>query len=226
MTAQEFSNEFDILYNNIMSNQAPGLDDYEKSVFLTKSQEEVVISMYNGKNPFGDSFENTEEVRRYLSNLTKTYKTEEQIENHTGLSDSSVFFRLPEDLWFITYESADLENSSLECAKGNNTPVIPITQDEYHRIKKNPFRNASERRVLRLDLENGDVEIISKYKVKSYSVRYLSKPAPIILTDLPEGISINGVSAKTDCMLNPVLHRAILDGAVKLAKLSMSSIER
>ncbi len=33
----EFSSEFDVLYNNITSNQAPGLDDYEKSVFLTKA---------------------------------------------------------------------------------------------------------------------------------------------------------------------------------------------
>ena len=30
MTASEFSQEFDILYNNIASNQAPGLTEYEK----------------------------------------------------------------------------------------------------------------------------------------------------------------------------------------------------
>lgn len=42
MTTQEFSNEFDVLYNNIMSNQAPGLDEYEKSVFLTKAQSEIL----------------------------------------------------------------------------------------------------------------------------------------------------------------------------------------
>ena len=39
MTNQEVSNEFDILYNNVTSNQAPGLDEYEKSVFLTKAQD-------------------------------------------------------------------------------------------------------------------------------------------------------------------------------------------
>ena len=37
MTTPEFSNEFDVLYNNIMSNAAPGLNEYEKSVFLTKA---------------------------------------------------------------------------------------------------------------------------------------------------------------------------------------------
>lgn len=37
MTLAEMSNEFDVLFNNIMSNQAPGIDEYEKSLFLTKA---------------------------------------------------------------------------------------------------------------------------------------------------------------------------------------------
>jgi len=37
MTTNEMSSEFDILYNQINSNQAPGVDEYEKSVFLTKA---------------------------------------------------------------------------------------------------------------------------------------------------------------------------------------------
>lgn len=37
MTNAEFSNEFDTLFNNITSNQAPGIDEYEKSVFLTQA---------------------------------------------------------------------------------------------------------------------------------------------------------------------------------------------
>lgn len=35
--SEEFSNEFDVLYNSITSNQAPGIDEYEKSVFLTEA---------------------------------------------------------------------------------------------------------------------------------------------------------------------------------------------
>lgn len=49
MTNEEFSNEFDVLYNNITSNQAPGLDEYEKSVFLTKAQDEIVKAYFNPK---------------------------------------------------------------------------------------------------------------------------------------------------------------------------------
>ena len=37
MTIQEFSSEFDVQYNNIASNAAPGLDEYEKSVLLTRA---------------------------------------------------------------------------------------------------------------------------------------------------------------------------------------------
>ena len=47
MTLPEISREFDILYNNIMSNQAPGLDEYEKSVLLTKSQDEILKNYFN-----------------------------------------------------------------------------------------------------------------------------------------------------------------------------------
>ena len=67
MTTQEFSLEFDLLYNNISSNQAPGLTEYEKSTFLTQAQEEIVIGLYEGK--YGESFEGTEEMRTYLNPL-------------------------------------------------------------------------------------------------------------------------------------------------------------
>ena len=227
MTTEEFSNEFDTLLNSYSTIEAFGktpntveLDEYEKSVFLTNAQEEIVIGMYNGKNPFGDSFGRTEEIRRYLSDLIKTYTTTDKKVGYTGLSKSSVFFELPNDLWFITYESVNLKDDGLGCMSGEDVSVIPITQDEYHRIRKNPFRGTNERRALRLDLSGKVVEIVSKYNVESYLVRYLSRPAPIILTDLTDNLSINGISVKTECELNPVIHRAILERAVKLAIIS------
>ncbi len=227
MTTEEFSNEFDTLLNSYSTIEAFGktpstieLDEYEKSVFLTNAQEEIVIGMYNSKNPFGDSFERTEEIRRYLSGLIKTYTTTDKKVGYTGLSKSSVFFELPDDLWFITYESVNLKDDGLGCMSGEDISVIPITQDKYHRIRKNPFRGTNERRALRLDLSDKVVEIVSKYNVESYLVRYLSRPTPIILTDLTDSLSINDIRVKTECELNPVIHRAILERAVKLAIMS------
>ena len=229
MNTQEFSNEFDTLLNSYnligdfgeSSNKlSVNLDEYEKSVFLTNAQEEIVIDLYNGKNPLGDSFEKTEEIRRYLSDLVKTYTTSTKETGYTGLSNKSVFFKLPDDLWFITYESVNLKDNELGCMDGSNILVVPVTQDEYYRIKRNPFRSPNERRAIRLDLDEGIVEIISKYNIDSYLVRYLAKPKPIILIELPDGLSINGVSDKTECELNPVINRAILERAVRLAIIS------
>lgn len=61
MTNEEFSNEFDVLYNNITSNQAPGLDEYEKSVFLTKAQDEIIKAYFNPKtNKVQEGFDGNE----------------------------------------------------------------------------------------------------------------------------------------------------------------------
>lgn len=224
MTTEEFSNEFDTLLNSYSNVEVFGktpntveVDEYEKSVFLTNAQEEIVIDLYNGKNPFRDSFEKTEEIRRYLSDLIRTYTTSTKEEGYTGLSNKSVFFKLPEDLWFITYEAVNLKDDKLGCMNGEGILVMPVTQDEYHRIKKNPFRGPNERRAVRLDLSEKVVEIVSKYNIDTYLVRYLARPRPIILSNLPDNLSINGESVKTDCKLNPVIHRAILERAVKLA---------
>ena len=90
MTTQEFSLEFDLLYNNISSNQAPGLTEYEKSTFLTQAQEEIVIGLYEGK--YGESFEGTEEMRTYLNPLILNKVYDEIVDNECDL---------PEDYWYM-----------------------------------------------------------------------------------------------------------------------------
>lgn len=229
MTVEEFSNEFDTLLNSYSTVNQFGkienplsieLDEYEKSIFLTKAEEEIVHSLYSGENPLGDSFEKTERIRRYLDKLVKTYTTTDKKSEYSGLSPNSIFFELPEDLWFITYESVTIEDDRLGCLNNSTIIVVPITQDEYYRVSRNPFRGAGEKRALRLDISDNIVEIVSEYNVSKYLVRYISKPEPIILVDLPDNLSINGVNTKTECKLNPVIHRAILEKAVKLAILS------
>ncbi len=66
MTTEEFSNGFDILINSYSNLEPFGLsqsplsfDEYEKSIFLTKAQEEIAEGLYTGK-AIGDSFEDTE----------------------------------------------------------------------------------------------------------------------------------------------------------------------
>lgn len=229
MTTEEFSNEFDILLNSESSISEFGttipqnnvkLDEYEKSVYLSKAQIEIVTELYNGKNQFGDSFEKTEEVRRYLSDLVKTYTTTTKLVGNTGLSSKSVFMKLPEDLLFITYESAVLTDETLGCLNNRSVIVIPVSQDEYNRIQSNPFKGCNKNRVLRLDIDNKTVELVSSYNISSYLARYICRPSPIILTELQDNLSIDGETARTECKLNSNIHRTILERAVKLALVS------
>lgn len=227
MTIPEFSNTFDTLLNSYTTQAQFGeqvserqieLDEYEKSLYLTKAQEEVVVNFYNGKNPYGDSFESTEEMRRYLESLVKTkvYSTEEQVSG-TGVSNNSVFYKLPNDVAFITMEQVTYNDESLGCYNGSIATVYPVTQDEYSRIKNNPFRGPTKYKVVRLDSGENTVELVSKYKIEEYLLRYLSKPKPIILETLPNDLTIEGVSEKTECTLHPILHDTILERAVQIA---------
>lgn len=73
MEIQEFSNGFDILYNNIMSNAAPGLNEYEKSFFLTKAQDEILRNYFNPKgNKYQEGFDDSQKRQIDFSNLMKS----------------------------------------------------------------------------------------------------------------------------------------------------------
>lgn len=227
MTIQEFSNAFDTLLNSYNTQTQFGeqaskreivLDEYEKSLYLTRAQEEIVVNLYNGRNPYGITFEGTEELRRYLEGLVKTkkYLSEDTIES-TGVNKNSVFFRLPEDIAFITLEQVIFDDELLGCYDGSVASVYPITQDEYERVKNNPFRGPTKYKVIRLDPGDNLVELVSKYKIGTYLLRYLSRPNPIILEDLPNELTINGKNTERECKLNPILHDTILTRAVQLA---------
>lgn len=219
MTTQEFSNEFDTLLNSYSYFPASGeqsfkaeilLDEYEKSVFLTQAQEEIVKGLYTG-NLTGESFEKTEELRRYLDGLVKTVKLLPSSRVSSGIDiNKSTFFELPDDVWFITYEQAVVLDKSIK--------VIPMRQDEWHKNKNNPFKMPNENKIIRLDSGEGIIELISySPSITEYLIRYVSKPSPIILIDLPDDLSINGECNITECKLNAALHRVILERAVQLA---------
>lgn len=221
MNTSEFSSEFDVLLNSnsILKpfgfTQSPlELDEYEKSILLTEAQEQIVKELYTGSLT-GRSFEQSEELRRSLDSLIRTSKITHTDTQHR-VDGYSTIFKLPSDVWFITYESVTLDDPGAGCMNGKEIEIVPMTQDEWHRSSRNPFKNPSKRRAIRLDNGYLLVELISKYKLGIYTVKYLAAPKPIILTTL-EGVSINGQVDKTECELNSVTHRAILERAVRLA---------
>jgi len=224
MTIDEFSNNMDVALNSysIQSEFGEGssqynitLDEYEKSIFLTQAQQEIFINLYNGKNIYGDFFEGTEELRRYLDTLVVS--SEPTYIKKGDLSENSKVYALPTDLAFITLEQVTYSSED-ECINGFTAKVYPVTQDEYDRVKNNPFRGPTKYKALRLDYGENKVELISKYDIDKYYIRYLKRPNPIILIDLPDGLKIENSNTKsTECEMNPLVHKLILDRAVALA---------
>lgn len=235
MTTNEFSNEFDVLLN-AQQQQFDGeysslqLDEYEKSVFLTQSEEEFVVAAYNGKNQYGFMFESDEESRRYLSSLVKTRELSpmESSSAYTALTSDSQMFEIPDiaNLMFITYESVKLKSDTDECINGKVIEVVPVKQDEFNRVYDNPFRGPNDRRALRLDTTDNHIEIVCKHEIDKYLIRYVERPKPIILTNLDGGLAIRGETNEMTCLLDPTVHRMILQRAVTLALSSKSMNQR
>lgn len=236
MTTSEFKYEFNIMWNNIMSNQAPGLSSYEISVFLTQAQESIAKGIYNGS--LTTPFESTEEARSYLSPLVRQgYPAKIQNQNaYPHITSGTILYSLDNVLdrngnpletpWFITYEGVKF-GQSFRCQAGEEGIVKPITQDTFWETRRNPFRKDNERKVLRLSLNAGGinmVELVTEYKIDKYFIRYIRKPKPIIVEDLPldsDGnpvITIDGEYLAQTSELNESLHRVILEMAVKLAQ--------
>lgn len=180
MTTQEFSREFDILYNNLASNTAPPLNEYEKSVFLTKAQSDIVLELYSGRNNLGLAFESSEEVRRYLRPLIK-YNSIDFSNPSTEVQDTSTtlvkkwfdatnkmlvlsFYRpaTSDPLFYdrVIYPGIGTIREELVYTYTADTgevltrtiPIIPVTHDDLQKVLQNPFKRPKKTsRALRLD---------------------------------------------------------------------------
>lgn len=233
MTTQEFSAQFDTLVNSYINEQEFGeqasrfdftFDEYEKSVFLTKAQKELVYQYYSGKNAFNLSFEEKEELREALDTLVKTVVYTSTLPDYTSYTATytdehkTYAYSIPTNLLYIIFEEVKFASGS-NCPAGKTALVTPATHDELWHRMKNPFRGPSKARVLRVNVQDNIVELISDYPIGSYLLRYVEEPKPIILIDLSNinGLSIDGKSDKTECALPSFIHFRILDEAVRLA---------
>lgn len=218
MSPSEFSTQFDVLYNNVMSNAAPGINEYEKSVLLTKAQNELIKNYYNPRgNKYQEGFDNSAKRQIDFSNLVTTVKLTDTIDGPT-YDKRGKLFEYPEIPMVIIQESIDTNNGTFQ--------VIPIRYDEYIRQMSKPYKEPLKWQAWRLisDSDNNlRSEIIahSSDTIDSYNVRYIRKPNPIILVDLNSeygGVTIEGKSNISECELSPEIHEEILQRAVELAK--------
>lgn len=218
MNVQEFSNSFDTLLQPYITKDVNGnqnnlaFDEYEKSIFLTKAQEQIVLELYQ-------ELEQSEEVRKYLSNLIKTdnyVPVGEQDETLINNNFKSYKVEISNDILFMIYEQCTLSDEN-NCINNKIVSVVPTIHDDLDKVLKNPFKSPNSRKIIRLDFDN-KIELISKYNISNYKVRYLKKPNPIILVALEDNLSINNGDTKvSNGETNPILHERIVQRAVQLA---------
>ncbi|KKL17663.1 hypothetical protein LCGC14_2483300, partial [marine sediment metagenome] len=237
MTATEMGYEFDVGYDKITNFDAPGYEPKEKSIFLTKAQEELVLNVQKGSS--------SNEFNKRVLDILKTKVEILAAAMSAGPYNNSFWATLPTTAFGIVNERATLTPSSSHFYYDATTPrvftdvrVKPIDDDYYHLNIKNPHKKPTHELVWRLDYGELDqtpdpdawinklVYVIESNEVLTgVQIHYYRKPVPIIVKDagyVAGDGSIDGVAlvdfktTEQDCELNKITHREIIDKAVKL----------
>lgn len=236
MNVSEFSLEFDVLYNNITSNLSPGLSEYEKSVFLTRAQEQIVKNHFGIKsNSKQEGLNNSIKRDTDFSTLFKTvsFNNNEitEILNPTNTLNTRVRrFTIKEDYLFIINEFCKIEkrDSAGNVLDTQLTTVVPLHYSEFARLNSGPYKEPNLHETWRIisdvvtvNESTFDLYIRYNWTFINYIIRYIKKPNPIILEELSaQNLTIDGKYAVSGCELNPILHQEVLDRAVELAKVA------
>ena len=235
MNVSEFSLEFDVLYNNITSNLSPGLSEYEKSVFLTRAQEQIVKNHFGIKsNSKQEGLNNSIKRDTDFSTLFKTVSINSgitEIPNPTNTLNTRVRrFTIKEDYLFIINEFCEIvkRDSAGNVLDTQLTTVIPLHYSEFARLNSGPYKEPNLHETWRIisdvvtvNESTFDLYIRYNWTLINYIIRYIKKPNPIILEELnTQNLTIDGKHEVSSCELNPILHQEVLDRAVELAKVA------
>lgn len=229
MTSKEFSSQFDILYDNITSGKAPGLNDYEKSVLLTKAQDQLIKNYFT---PLGNKYQegHSDSHKRTIdfSNITKSKNAiTGTIGTGTTYRDTMIYER-PADI--LIPRGFVLRNDS-----NKELQVVSVTEEELTRLFSKPYKQPYKGQAYKLEESTSDKVyqiIVGKAHINAdfkLYVRYVKVPNPIILMDIEafeyemgleeDTLSINGSRTISECELDPATHNEILDRAVNIAKI-------
>ena len=221
------------------------LDEYEKSVLLTQAQDMIVKSyFYGNQNPQGQGFDDS--IRRQVdfSSLIKTATLNKASNQESVFDDRGIIYTMPPktinnqpvdnttDVLYILNEKLIVKVDGE--AKGKDYVVIPLNYKEYDREMSKAYAQPFKKQAWRLFQNNQtgfDVqsELIPVWNIAedvkgeegdltlTYRVRYVKRPDPIVLADLPNDLSIDGISTVSECTLNPIVHMDILNKAVEIA---------
>lgn len=241
MTVAEMSKEFDVGYDNLTNNEGRGFSKWEKSIFLTQAQENLVDKY----KPFIDTNEenaiNLSELKEFVE-LTPDHGAEPRFTIPD--TSTSYLFQLPVNYFYTLHERADIiftDTIRIICfptgLKG--VWVKAITEDYFNSNIDNPFKKPYERLIWRIMYRRATVtseigtsnmkrvELIGDgdTNITNYSLSYIRRPNPIIIENLTTGRTVRGLAVLTECELDPSIHFEIVQEAIRIAAKATSDTQ-
>ncbi len=218
MTNQQILDYIRIRYDVMASDDAPGYEDDDLSMFFNKAQKVFVKSLYN---------ENANPSRKGAEETEKRSKDLVEIKDHdvvttfsAGDHPDSFVCDLPEKMWLSLKEECTITyiNSCGDSITAR-IPIKPIKEDYYNVNKNNPFKKPYEELVWRIDRERGDtttalsatnrkrheIVLFSGATLTDYRVSYYRRPKDVELDNTTDF-----------CEFDPIHHEKIADIAVEL----------
>lgn len=197
MTVTEMSNEFNLLYDN-EDQEAPGLNSYEKSLYLTIAANTIVDkiiadALKNGSKGRHDDIYRMDEIkgleRFYETSVLNDIPTETDPPSFKQLSKIvpySKYVKLPSDLSHILKDYVRTKEVDY-----TNVDLVPIRYEFITRQLRDPFKQPSaingyykvQHGTKEIDLY---IEIIANQNAiyDQYVCFYIKRPRPIIIEDL------------------------------------------
>jgi hypothetical protein len=159
----------------VFSNQAPGLEDFELSMYLNMAHVEIIDDYSNDLDLF-------EKYRAVLSGYIYDDIIAGDQDTLTTRGIDYQLFEFSEDYWRILKEYAITNSNAL------GIPIKPIKYDEFNTMSQNPYKKPNGLKGWRLDISydpntdsKRDVKIFFKKMndedyIKEYRVVYLVTP--------------------------------------------------
>ena len=223
------------------------LDEYEKSVLLTQAQDIIVKSFFDRRhNSEGDGFDDSTRRQVDFSSLIKTAELSPSDSQDKAFDDRGIIYKMPlreypdgnggwaekegtTDVLFILNErlSSIITTAAGKLVKKNYV-IVPINYKEYDREMTKAYAQPLKKQAWRLFQNNTqgfDIyseliprwDLTDKETITDYKIRYIRRPCPIVLVDLPDMLEIDGFTKAQECELNPILHPEILQKALEIA---------
>jgi len=181
------------------------VDEYEKSLYLTKAQKEIYYELLQ-------NFEQTQIITHDLEPFVVEYS--ETTSTPGTIIQNSYIFQLPDDIAKLIYESAILSDAN-PVLDGRVTKVKPIRISETDYKLDSPFRKPDRDNTLRIISGEDKAELLAVTTIGEYRVKYLKEVEPIILEDLPDGLTIDEVSVATNTEFNDEILNKVIDLALR-----------